>query len=234
MSTLECHELVAGHGRVVAVRDFDLEADAGSVTAILGPNGAGKTTLLETIAGLRPRLGGEVVLEGSALKNGRARAANKAGVVLVPDDRSLFTSLSVRENVKLAQRDDGMSFEEVSELFPALSKRWKISAGAISGGEQQMLAMARALVQKPKVLLLDEMSTGLAPMVVETLLPLVRHVSDNTGTVVLLVEQHVQLALEIADHAVVLVHGEVTLSGGARDLSANTAAIEAAYMGAGT
>ncbi len=224
----ECRAVEAGHGRVNIVRRFDLRADAGTVVAVLGPNGAGKTTLLMTMAGLIPRQGGTVRVEGHDLKSGRAAAASRAGLVLVPDDRSLFPSLSVRENLKAASSEPD---DEILELFPALRKRLKLHAGALSGGEQQMLAVARALVQRPKVLLVDEMSMGLAPMIVEHLLPVVRHIADESGAVVVLVEQHVGLALEIADEALVLVHGTVALRGSAADLRADPAALEDAYLG---
>jgi branched-chain amino acid transport system ATP-binding protein len=229
---LECKGVVGGHGSVVAVRDFDLSADAGTVVAVLGPNGAGKTTLLETIAGYLPRIGGEVIVDGKPLKSGRAYAANKEGVVLVPDDRSLFTTLTVRENLELATRKGAPSLDQIGDMFPALANRWKVDVGAVSGGEQQMLAVARALVQNPRVLLLDEMSTGLAPIIVENLLPVVRRIADETHAVVVLVEQHVPLALEVADDAMVLVHGDVLLSGTAKSLAADPSALEAAYMGA--
>ena len=227
----ECRELKAGYGHVNIVRPFDLAADAGTVVAILGPNGAGKTTLLSTMCGLLPRQGGTVHVGDRELKSGRAAAASRAGLVLVPDDRSLFPSLSVRDNIRsaCARRHDPR--DEVLELFPALGARWKLHAGALSGGEQQMLAVARALVQKPRVLLVDEMSMGLAPLIVEHLLPVVRRIADDTGAVVVLVEQHVGLALEVADEALVLVHGEVALRGSAADLLCDPAALEDAYLG---
>jgi branched-chain amino acid transport system ATP-binding protein len=224
---------MAGYGRVNIVRPFDLAADAGTVVAILGPNGAGKTTLLSTMCGLLPRQGGTVLLEDRELKSGRAAAASRAGLVLVPDDRALFPSLSVRDNIRAACARRTDPTEEVLELFPALQPRWKLHAGALSGGEQQMLAVARALVQKPKVLLVDEMSMGLAPLIVEHLLPVVRRIADDRGAVVVLVEQHVGLALEVADEAIVLVHGEVVLRGSADDLRGNPNALEDAYLGGG-
>ena len=165
------------------------------------------------------------------LKSGRPAAASRAGVVLVPDDRSLFVSLSVRDNLRAAAGRSGRRPEEMLELFPALESRWRVHAGDLSGGEQQMLAVARALVQRPRVLLIDEMSMGLAPIIVERLLPVVRRIADETGAVVVLVEQHVGLALEVADEALVLVHGEVVLRGDASELRSDTAKLEAAYLG---
>jgi branched-chain amino acid transport system ATP-binding protein len=230
----ECRAVEAGYGRVNIVRPFDLTADGGTVVAVLGPNGAGKTTLLSTIAGLLPRQGGTVRVAGKELKRGRAAAASRAGLVLVPDDRSLFANLSVRDNLRAAggRRRSGGT-DEMLELFPALRERWKLHAAALSGGEQQMLAVARALVQRPKVLLVDEMSMGLAPIIVEHLLPVVRRVADESNAVVVMVEQHVGLALEVADEAIVLVHGEVVLRGSASQLRADPAALEDAYLGGG-
>jgi len=230
-AVLECRNLVAGHGNVAIVRGFDLAVDAGSVLSILGPNGAGKTTLLETLAGLLPRLGGEVAIDGVTIPSGKPNAAARAGLVLVPDDRALFTTLTVEENLEVARKKSSPPARDMLEIFPALEKRWTLAAGALSGGEQQMLAAARGLVQQPRVLLIDEMSMGLAPVVVEQLLPLVRKIADTTGAVVVLVEQHVQLALEVADHAMVLVHGEVALRGTAAELAAASDRLAAAYLG---
>jgi branched-chain amino acid transport system ATP-binding protein len=223
---------VGGHGAVAAFRDIDLAVNTGEVLAILGPNGAGKTTLLETLAGLLPRLGGEVFVNGRALPSGSPAAAARAGLVLVPDDRSLFTTLTVQENLQVASSRTGPDPREMLELFPALEKRWTISAGMLSGGEQQMLAVARALIQGPKILMVDEMSTGLAPIVVEKLLPMVRRIADTTGAVVVIVEQHVGLALEVADSALVIVHGEIVLSRPAKELARERQRLEAAYLGA--
>jgi branched-chain amino acid transport system ATP-binding protein len=230
-SLLSCQQLVAGYGSIEIVHAMDLDVAAGSVHAILGPNGSGKTTLMMTIAGLLPRQGGTVSVDGRMLRSGRAAAARRAGVVLVPDDRSLFGSLTVRENLQVATRRGSRSIDDVVDLFPALRDRFRVAAGMLSGGEQQMLAVARALVQRPRILLIDEMSMGLAPIIVETLLPMVRRIADDTGTAVVLVEQHIGLALEVADTALVLVHGSVALRGSARDLAADPTSLEAAYLG---
>jgi branched-chain amino acid transport system ATP-binding protein len=234
MSTvLECKDLAAGHlGRPV-LRHFDLDVSAGEIVALLGPNGAGKTTVLLTLAGILPRLGGSVSLMGHPLRRAaRPHQVSQLGLVLVPDDRALFTTLTARENLLLGQRHGGMTVADVLTYFPPLSKRLGVKAGALSGGEQQMLAMGRALVQGPKVLLLDEMSMGLAPAIVESLLTGLRTIAGDSGVAVVLVEQHVTLALEAADRAMVLAHGEVTLTGSAASLAAEPAQLEQAYLGA--
>jgi branched-chain amino acid transport system ATP-binding protein len=233
VSVLTCQGLTAGYGDLSIARNVEIDLAAGRVLALLGPNGAGKTTLLATMAGLLPRISGEVLVDGVALPSGRPAVANKAGVVLVPDDRALFTRLTVAENLRAAAPRRSARYDDVVDLFPALRRRWSLTAGALSGGEQQMLAMARALVQRPRALLIDEMSMGLAPVIVEELLPVVRRVADETGAVVVLVEQHVHLALEIADDAMVLVHGEVRLHGAARQIAEDANALEAVYLGAG-
>ena len=227
----ECRELQAGYGPVTVVPFFELVAEAGTVVAILGPNGAGKTTLLTTLAGLLPAQSGTVSIDGTALRNGRPVEAARAGLVLVPDDRALFTTLTVDDNLRAAKGKHDTSVDDVLDLFPALVARRAVNAGNLSGGEQQMLAMARALMQAPRVLLIDEMSMGLAPIIVESLLPMVRRVADETDAVVVLVEQHVGLALEVADRAMVLIHGEVSLDRPAADLQDDAALLEAAYFG---
>ena len=228
---LRCRELSGGRGDTTTFRDLDLAVDAGRVLALLGPNGSGKTTLLLTIAGLLPAQKGGVEVDGRKLANGRAAAANRAGVILVPDNRSLFTTMTVEDNLKVASRRGGPSPREMLEVFPALEKRWQLRAGALSGGEQQMLAMARALIQQPTALLIDEMSLGLAPLVVESLFAAVRRVADEHGCAVVLVEQHVNLALGIADDAAVLSHGALVLQGSAASLKERPEDLERAYFG---
>jgi branched-chain amino acid transport system ATP-binding protein len=228
---LRCTDVTAGHGGIPFVRSVTLEIAAGKVLALIGPNGAGKTTLLLTLAGLLPRLDGEVTVGNHQLRSGNPRAASRAGLVLVPDDRSLFPGLTLAENLEAARRRGGPAAESMLELFPTLEKRWKVAAGSLSGGEQQMLAVARALMQEPSVLMIDELSMGLAPVVVEAVLPAVRRIADEQGVAVVLVEQHVQLALSVADEAVVLVHGEVALRGAATELSADPSRVENAYLG---
>lgn len=236
MTVLECRGLDAGYSRGKAcVHGLDLSVEAGEIVALLGPNGAGKTTLLTTLAGLLPRLDGEVSVGGHAIRAGDARAAVRAGLVLVPDDRSLFKQLTTRQNLQLAIRRRGAArnnaVDRVLDHFPALRARLKVAAGELSGGEQQMLAIGRALLQQPKVLLIDELSMGLAPIVVESILPVLRNVADTEGTAVVLVEQHVRLALGIADRAVVLVHGEIALTDSAAALANDIGRVEEAYLG---
>ena len=229
---LTCSAVDAGYvpGRPV-VREVNISLEPGTVLALLGPNGAGKTTLMLTIAGLRAPLAGQIGLGGVPVRPGSPRAAVRSGLVLVPDDRSLFKSLTVTENLKLASRRGATTIETIFDYFPELKRRVKVAAGNLSGGEQQMLAIGRALMQDPKVLLVDELSMGLAPVIVEALLPVIRRVADDTGAACVIVEQHVMLALEIADTAMVLAHGDVALHGDAKELAAKEARIERAYLG---
>jgi branched-chain amino acid transport system ATP-binding protein len=227
---LECKGLNAGYGKLSVARDIDFSVGRQEVMAVLGPNGAGKTTLLLTISGFLPPLGGTIRIDGEEARTGSARRMNRSGVVLVPDSRALFTELTPLQHLKQSTRRGGAEIDEVMELFPSLGRRARLRAADLSGGEQQMLALARALVQAPKLLLIDEMSMGLAPVIVETLMPLIRKVADQSKAAVVIVEQHVQLALEIADHAMVLVHGVVTASGPAEIIRRDTSTIESAYL----
>jgi len=223
--------LSGGHGESTAFRDLDVEVDAGRILTLLGPNGAGKTSLLLTLSGLLPAKSGTVEVDGEALRSGRPALANRAGVVLVPDNRCLFTNLSVDENLKVAAHRGGPTPRDMIDVFPALERRWTVKAGAVSGGEQQMLAMARALIQQPKVLLADELSMGLAPRIVEDLFAAVRRITDDHGCAVVLVEQHVHLALSVADDVLVLNHGTVVLQDSAEHLLQAPERLEEAYLG---
>ena len=237
MSVLEALALDAGYrSDSPVVRGIDLAVEPGEIVALLGPNGAGKTTLLETFAGLLPRLDGRVVVDGVAVRSGDPRAAVRGGLVLVPDDRALFRGLSCEKNLRLAVGSARRSevrarLDQALEWFPALAKRMKVDAGQVSGGEQQMLAISRALLQQPKALLIDELSMGLAPVIVESILPVLRSVAREHGTAMILVEQHVRLALEAADRAVVLVHGSIAFECSATELAADLPRLERAYLG---
>ncbi len=228
---LECTGLSGGYDTAVAFRDVDLALEAGTIQALLGPNGAGKTTLLMTLAGFLPPHAGTISIDGEPLKTGRPARANKAGAVLVPDNRNLFTTLSVEDNLRAACHRGGPSPRDMLAVFPALEPRWHLRAGALSGGEQQMLAMARALVQEPRVLLVDELSMGLAPLIVEALFQTVEQIAHERGCAVLLVEQHVTLALSVADRAAVLNRGSIVLQGTASELLADQPRLQAAYLG---
>jgi branched-chain amino acid transport system ATP-binding protein len=223
--------LSGGHGESTAFRDLDLDVEAGRILTLLGPNGAGKTSLLLTLSGLLPAKTGTIEVDGEPLRTGRPAIANRAGVVLVPDNRCLFTNLSVEENLKVPASRGGPSPKDMLDVFPALERRWHVKAGAVSGGEQQMLAMARALIQQPKVLLADELSMGLAPRIVGDLFTAVRRITDDHGCAVVLVEQHVHLALGVADDVLVLNHGEVVLRDSAEHLREAPERLEEAYLG---
>ena len=229
---LACRGLVSGYGSIEVLHGLDLIAPARSVTTILGPNGAGKTTALLALAGLLPHFGGEVLVHGEKMPSGRPVAVNASGVVLVPDDRALFNDLTVEEHLILAARKGSVDPRSLLDVFPALEPRWEVPASVLSGGEQQMLAVAGGMAQNPRVLLIDEMSMGLAPIIVEALLPVVRAIAYEHDALVVLVEQHVNLALEVADQALVLVRGKVILSGPAEELARDGTALEAAYLGA--
>src|SRR3954453_3582418 len=228
---LQLEDLDAGYNGSPVVRDLSLHVDRGEVVALLGPNGAGKTTTLSTIAGLLPCLGGSVGLDGGDTAGVPAYKLARKGVSLVPEGRSLFFGMTVREHLRLARTRGSLAHEQLIELLPELEKCLDRKAGVLSGGEQQMLAVGRALVGAPRLLLVDEMSLGLAPVIVERLLPVLRRVAEEIGAGVLFVEQHVQLALEVADRAYVLSHGRLVLEGAAADLRGRRALLRSSYLG---
>jgi branched-chain amino acid transport system ATP-binding protein len=229
---LVCTGLSGGWGSITAFRDVDLIVEPGAMHAVLGPNGAGKTTLLLSIAGLLPARSGSISVDGAPLRAGKPMRAARAGIVLVPDNRALFTTLTVDENLRVPARRNDPLLESMFETFPALRERRKLRAGALSGGEQQMLTMARALIQEPKVLLVDELSMGLAPGLVQRLFATMKQIAAERGCAVVFVEQYAHLALEFADRATILYRGRVALQGKAGDVAAEPEKLERAYLGA--
>jgi ABC-type branched-subunit amino acid transport system ATPase component len=229
--TLEISELSAGYDNVPVVRGLSLVARAGEVVALMGANGAGKTTTLRAISGLVTTTSGTVKLEGADLDGVSPTARARAGIAHVPEGRGIFYGLTVGEHFRIGLRPTRQQLDDVLNYFPALNELQSRRAGLLSGGEQQMLAIACALIQSPKLLLLDELSLGLAPVIVERLLPVVRDLATNHNVAVILVEQHVRLGLEIADRAYVLAHGDLTASGTAEELRNNSDRLVASYLG---
>ena len=210
MIELELRGARAGYGPVEALHGVDLVVATGSLTALLGPNGAGKTTLLSVLAGTLRLRAGSLAWQGKDVSRTSAAARVRRGLLLVPEGRGVFPGLPVQENLRVFAR--GADVAPAVEAFPVLGERLQQRAGSLSGGEQQMLALSRALLQRPRVLLLDELSSGLAPQVAAQLLDTARRLADE-GTTVVLVEQYADEALALADHVHVLNRGSVVFTG---------------------
>jgi branched-chain amino acid transport system ATP-binding protein len=236
---LETHELCVAYGRVEALHKVSLRIREGEIVTVIGPNGAGKTTLLSALMGLLPA-SGEVHHFGERC-HGQARveALVERGLVLVPEKRELFAEMSVEDNLLLGAfsrhrrglRDHKATMDEVYGIFPRLLERRSQAAGTLSGGERQMLAMGRALMAKPKLLMLDEPSLGLAPLIIREIFRIVAHLRD-LGVAVLLVEQNARAALQVSDYGYVLESGEVALEAPSRQLADDPRVIES-YLGLG-
>ena len=228
---LDLVSVVGGYGETTVLRDVTLSVPEGSVVALLGPNGAGKTTLMRVASGeLRPRAG-RVVMDGVDITTAAPYQRGKLGVCHIPEGRAVFPGLSVRENLATFARgraDDALA--RATEAFPVLGQRLGQRAGTLSGGEQQMLALARAYVTEPRVVLLDEVSMGLAPLVVDEIFAFIDRLA-RTGASLLLVEQYVTRALALADHVYVLSRGRITFDGPPSELREEN--VLAGYLGAG-
>jgi branched-chain amino acid transport system ATP-binding protein len=222
---LECRGLAAGYGAVAVVRDLDLHVEPGEVVALIGPNGAGKTTTLLTLAGELPVIAGDVLFRGTPTKAGLHHRARR-GMGFVTEERSVFMALTAEENLRVA----GVSRADAVALFPELGPLMGRTAGLLSGGEQQMLTLARAVARDPKLLLVDELSLGLAPVIVKRLLQTVRRVATERSMGILLVEQHVRQALHIADRVYVMQRGRIVMSGTGAEVHGRIDEIEATYL----
>ncbi|MFI5021203.1 MAG: ABC transporter ATP-binding protein [Alphaproteobacteria bacterium] len=232
---LSMRGLVLAYGKIMAVKGIDLDVDAGKVVCLIGANGAGKTTTLRGISGLLRPKAGTIEFSGEVISRLPPHRIARLGVVQVPEGRQIFTRMSVSENLRIGaflvteRSEIERRLGEVVALFPRLGERLHQSAGLLSGGEQQMLALGRALMAEPNVLLLDEPSMGLAPKLVDEIFALIAKLKAQHRTI-LLVEQNARLALEVADHAYVLETGRIRLSGKAREI-ANDPQVLAAYLG---
>jgi branched-chain amino acid transport system ATP-binding protein len=235
---LEVSDLHAGYGKAEVLRGVALAAPQGSVITVIGPNGAGKSTLLNALMGLLPTMRGTVRLAGTDLSRLTLEERVMAGMALVPEKRELFGSMSVEDNLvlggwrplKLGNRAWRDGLERVFGLFPRLKERRAQAAGTLSGGERQMLAVGRALMGQPRLLMLDEPSLGLAPLIVKDIFGIVQQLRAD-GVTILLVEQNARAALEVADHGYVLETGDLVLEGPAADLAHDPRVIET-YLGA--
>jgi branched-chain amino acid transport system ATP-binding protein len=231
---LSIENLRSGYGRIEALHGVSLEVRAGEIVALLGANGAGKTTLLRTISGVQPATAGEIRFEGVRIDRMPAHRRVPLGIAQVPEGRQLFTPLSVEDNLRLgawtrASADIGTELARIFAMFPMLDALRHTAAGALSGGQQQMLAIGRALMSKPRLILLDEPSMGLAPILVDQILAVVAELKES-GMTVLLVEQNAGAALAIADRGYVIETGRITVSGNATMLLADPR-VQSGYLG---
>jgi len=221
---LEVRDLVAGYGETVVLDGISLHLDPGSTLALLGRNGVGKSTLLATLMGLTTHHAGSIHLGGRAIESMAIHKRVRSGLGYVPQEREIFSSLTVEENLAVSAMPGGWTSEAVYDLFPGLELRRSNTGNRLSGGEQQMLAIGRALVGSPQLLLLDEPLEGLAPIVVEELFATLSKIRDDTGMTMILAEQRAELALEFAQEVVVLDRGKIVHQGASKDLAADSAA----------
>ncbi|UJS23608.1 ABC transporter ATP-binding protein [Thiothrix winogradskyi] len=235
MSLLSVQNLSVHYDSIQAVKGISFEVQQGETVCLIGANGAGKTTTLKTLSGLLPASAGEISFDGKRLNGMPAFQIAALNLALVPEGRGIFTRMTVLENLLMGaynrtDRDNVQrEIDEIYTLLPRLQERHQQQAGLLSGGEQQMLALARAMLSKPKLLMLDEPSMGLAPIMVQTIYRIIQTIAQQ-GITILLIEQNVRLALGISQRGYVMEHGEITLSGAAQAL-ANDPAVQAAYLG---
>lgn len=235
---LKIENLTTSFGSVVALDGVSMSAQESKITTVIGANGAGKSTLLRTISGLESPSTGSISWEGQSIVGRKPEDIVRAGIAHVPEGHAVISELSVEENINMGslfrrrshKSDVAASLDEMYQLFPRLQERRKQLAGTLSGGERQMLAISRALVSRPKLLLLDEPSLGLAPLVVEQIIDCVNTLCRSTGLTVLLVEQNANTALGVADHGVLLALGKVVADRPAAELKADSS-LRAAYLG---
>lgn len=232
MALLDIDGLLAGYKGLTVVRGIDIAVEPGEIVALLGANGAGKSTTLLTVSGLAEQHGGSIEFDGHDLQPLSAAARTRSGIGHVTEDRALFQKLTVRENIRLGGHGDTSALGDVLTLMPALEPLLDRTAGSLSGGEQQMLALARSLAAKPRLLMVDELSLGLAPLIVKRLLGDLRQLADD-GLGILVVEQHVEQVLRVADRVVVLARGRISFEGVPSDLAGRRDRLAAAYLGAG-
>ena len=231
---LDVNNINVYYGAIHAIKGISFQVDEGEIVTLIGANGAGKTTTLDTVAGLLRSKTGEITFQGGRIDHLPAHSIVKNGLALVPEGRRVFAQMTVEENLEMGAftRDKSAvapGLEKVYELFPRLQERRRQVAGTLSGGEQQMLAMGRALMSAPKLMMLDEPSMGLAPILVEQVFEIIASL-HKAGTTILLVEQNAQMALSIADRAYVLENGQITLSGTGEELS-RSEQVRKAYLG---
>lgn len=231
MSTLILDDVTVSRGAGPVISHVSVRVDPGTITAVVGPNGAGKTSLLESVSGIIAASSGSILIDDEPIGKLSRVARARRGIVHIEQGRAVFPSLTVTENIRLTAPTQE-KVDEAFEEFPELQKRATSAAGLLSGGEQQMVVLARAFASDPKFLLIDEMSLGLAPVVFKRLLPLVAHFSQS-GVGVLLVEQFTNLALGIANDALVVSGGHVTYRGTAAELAASPEVLHTAYLGEG-
>jgi branched-chain amino acid transport system ATP-binding protein len=235
MSMLEVHDLRVSYGKIEAVKGISFSVEQGQVVTLIGTNGAGKTTTLRTLSGLLRPVSGQIIFEGQRIDTMPAHEIVQKGIAHSPEGRRIFPRMTVQENLELGAfiRDDAANvktdMQRVFELFPVLDERKTQAAGTLSGGEQQMLAMGRALMSKPRLLMLDEPSMGLSPIMMQRIMSTVKELKSQ-GTTILLVEQNAQAALSLADHGHVIETGRIAVSGTGADLL-NNEEVRKAYLG---